>query len=47
MSDQRLELILDQLHPEPGTKLWHGGATLVGALNEVLKGLYSKKSRKP
>lgn len=33
MSDLRLELILGQLHPEPGTKLWHGGATLVGALN--------------
>lgn len=33
MSDLRLELILGQLHPEGGAKLWYGGATLVGALN--------------
>ena len=32
MKDRRLEEALRHLHPPPGTKLWHGGATVLGAL---------------
>jgi len=32
MTDKRLEEALRHLHPPPGTKLWHGGATVSGAL---------------
>ena len=33
--DPRLELILHHLDPPPGTKLWHGGASVVGSLRGV------------
>ncbi len=32
MTDRRLEEALRHLHPSAGTKLWHGGATVLGAL---------------
>ena len=32
MKDKRLEEALRHLHPPPGTKLWHGGATVLGTL---------------
>ena len=32
MKDQRLEEALRHLDPPPGTKLWHGGASVLGAL---------------
>ena len=32
MNDRRLEEALRHLQPPPGTKLWHGGATVLGAL---------------
>ena len=32
MTDRRLEETLRHLHPPPGTKLWHGGASVLGAL---------------
>jgi DinB superfamily len=32
MTDRRLEEALRHLHPPAGTKLWHGGATVLGAL---------------
>ena len=32
MTDRRLEEALRHLHPPPGTKLWHGGASVLGAL---------------
>ncbi len=32
MTDNRLEEALRHLHPPPGKKLWHGGATVLGAL---------------
>ena len=32
MTDGRLQEALRHLHPPPGTKLWHGGATVLGAL---------------
>ena len=32
MTDKRLEEALRHLHPPSGTKLWHGGATILGAL---------------
>ena len=35
MVDQRLELTVGLFAPPPGTKLWHGGATPVGALRGV------------
>lgn len=31
-TDRRLEEALRHLHPPPGTKLWHGGASVLGAL---------------
>ena len=33
--DTRLEEALRHLHPPTGTKLWHGGATVLGALRGV------------
>lgn len=35
MKDRRLEEALRHLDPPPGKKLWHGGATPVGALRGV------------
>ena len=35
MSDRRLEEALRHLHPPPGFKPWHGGATVLGALRGV------------
>ena len=35
MSDRRLDEALRHLHPPAGAKLWHGGATLLGALRGV------------
>jgi len=35
MTDRRLEEALRHLHPAPGVKLWHGGATVLGALRGV------------
>ncbi len=35
MKDRRLEEALRHFHPPPGTKLWHGGATVLGALRGV------------
>lgn len=35
MLDRRLEEALRHFHPAPGTKLWHGGATIVGSLRGV------------
>lgn len=32
MTDRRLEEALRHLSPPPGTKLWHGGASVLGAL---------------
>ena len=32
MTDRRLEEALRHLHPPLGTKLWHGGASVLGAL---------------
>ena len=32
MTDRRLEEALRHLDPSPGTKLWHGGASVLGAL---------------
>lgn len=32
MTDRRLEEALRHLHPPTGTKLWHGGASVLGAL---------------
>jgi uncharacterized damage-inducible protein DinB len=32
MTDRRLEEALRHLDPPPGTKLWHGGASVLGAL---------------
>ena len=32
VTDGRLQEALRHLHPPPGTKLWHGGATVLGAL---------------
>ena len=32
MTDRRLEETLRHLHPPPGTKPWHGGPTVLGAL---------------
>ena len=32
MTDRRLEEALRHLHPSAGTKLWHGGASVLGAL---------------
>ena len=32
MTDRRLEEAIRHLHPPAGTKLWHGGATVLGAL---------------
>ena len=34
-SDRRLEMIIDLFAPPPGTKLWHGGASVFGALRGV------------
>ena len=33
--DRRLEEALRHFHPPPGVKLWHGGATVLGALRGV------------
>lgn len=35
MKDRRLEEALRHLHPLVGTKLWHGGATVLGALRGI------------
>ena len=35
MKDQRLQEALRHLDPPPGTKLWHGGASILGALRGV------------
>jgi uncharacterized damage-inducible protein DinB len=35
MSRSRLNAVLELLHPLPGRKLWHGGATALGALRGV------------
>ena len=35
VSDRRLEEALRHFHPPPGVKLWHGGATVLGALRGV------------
>ena len=35
MSDPRLTEILNLLDPEPGTRLWHGGASTLGCLRGV------------
>lgn len=35
MKDRRLEEALRHLDPAPGKKLWHGGASVVGALRGV------------
>jgi uncharacterized damage-inducible protein DinB len=35
MSDRRLEEAIRHLHPAPGVKLWHGGASVLGALRGV------------
>ncbi len=32
MSDRRLEEAIRHFHPPAGTKLWHGGASVLGAL---------------
>lgn len=32
MTDRRIEEALRHLDPPPGTKLWHGGASVLGAL---------------
>ncbi len=35
MPDRRLEEAIRHFHPPPGAKLWHGGATVLGALRGV------------
>lgn len=35
MADQRIEEVLRHLHPPPGAKPWHGGASVLGALRRV------------
>ncbi len=35
MKDRRLEMTLGLFEPPPGTKLWHGGASVLGALRGV------------
>ncbi len=35
MADRRLEEILKVLDPPPGSRLWHGGASVLGALRGV------------
>ncbi len=35
MEDRRLEMALGLFHPPAGTKLWHGGASVQGALRGV------------
>jgi uncharacterized damage-inducible protein DinB len=35
MTDRRLEEALRHFHPPTGTKLWHGGPTVLGALRGV------------
>ena len=35
MSDRRIEEALRHFHPPPGTKPWHGGPTVLGALRGV------------
>ena len=35
MTDRRIEEALRHLHPPPGVKLWHGGASVLGALRGV------------
>jgi len=35
MTDRRLEEALRHLNPPPGKKLWHGGASVLGALRGV------------
>ena len=35
MNDRRLEEVLRHLQPPAGTRLWHGGATALGALRGV------------
>lgn len=35
MTDRRLEEAVRHLQPPPGVKLWHGGATVLGALRGV------------
>ena len=38
MTDRRLEEALRHLSPPPGTKLWHGGASVLGALRGLSPG---------
>lgn len=40
MKDLRINYILDTLNPPPGTKLWYGGATLLGSL----RGLFAEEA---
>ena len=35
MNDRRLEEALRHLHPPPGVRLWHGGATVLGSVRGV------------
>ena len=35
MTDRRLEEALRHLDPPPGVKLWHGGASVLGALRGI------------
>ena len=35
MTDRRLEEAIRHLHPPAGTKLWHGGASVLGALRGI------------
>jgi uncharacterized damage-inducible protein DinB len=35
MKDRRLEEAIRHLHPAPGVKLWHGGATVLGSVRGV------------
>jgi len=37
--DKRLEEALRHFDPRPGVKLWHGGATVLGALRGVTPGI--------
>ena len=35
VEDRRLDMTLGLFEPPPGTRLWHGGATVIGALRGV------------
>ena len=43
MTDRRLEEAIRHLHPPVGTKLWHGGASVLGALRRVSPGVAAWK----